>query len=128
MDTCDHRWTRWWGLVWCGSCGQTKPKEDDVGTDTETWRRPDTDIHSWFGLGYANYLVLHRSLLQSLPEGLQYRLTAVLSEIEDLAYANKVPFPNYRVQAVDDQGRFMRDPVPHYNRGRTRIDLSVPAR
>ena len=91
----------------------------------DTWVRPDTDIHTWFNLTYANYLVLPRTLLQSLPEEMQYRLTEVLDEIADLAEANCVPSPRYRVQAVDKRGRFMVDPVPHYERGRTRIDLSA---
>jgi len=30
--------------------------------------RPPCDIHTWFGLTYANYLVLPRTLLQSMPE------------------------------------------------------------
>jgi hypothetical protein len=102
-------------------------EETTVSGANEQWVRPDTDIHTWFSLTYANYLVLPRSLLQSLPEEMQYRLTEVLDEIGDLALANDVPFPDYRVQTVDDRGRYMRDPVPHYNRGRTKIDLSASA-
>src|SRR5688572_2062061 len=30
--------------------------------------REPQDIHSWFGLSYANYFVAPRSLLQSMPE------------------------------------------------------------
>ena len=95
------------------------------GDTKERWTRPDTGVHEWFGLTHANYLVLPRSLLQSLPEEMQYRLTEVLDEIDDLARANKVPSLDYRVQAVDERGRFISDPVPHYNRGRTRIDLTT---
>lgn len=40
----------------------------------------------------------------------------------------RVPQPySYRVQAVDHRGRFTQDPVPPYNRGRTRIDAFDPA-
>jgi len=24
MEPCEHRWTRWWGLEWCGACGITR--------------------------------------------------------------------------------------------------------
>ena len=101
--------------------------EETTMSDANEQCRSGTDIHTRFSLTYANYLVLPRSLLQSLPEEMQYRLTEVLDEIGNLALANDVPFPDYRVQTVDDRGRYMRDPVPHYNRGRTKIDLSASA-
>lgn len=39
-------------------------------------------IHTWFGLSYANYLVLPRTLLQSMPDAWQQRLVALLEEFE----------------------------------------------
>lgn len=41
------------------------------------------DIHTYFGLTYANYLVLHRSLLQSMPEEWQCRFVAMLDELDE---------------------------------------------
>lgn len=45
--------------------------------------REPTDIHGWFGLSYANYLVMPRALLQSMPEEWQLRFTPMLDEFMD---------------------------------------------
>lgn len=42
-----------------------------------------TPIHSFFGLSYASYLVLPRTILQSLPQEIQFKLVTVLKEIDD---------------------------------------------
>jgi hypothetical protein len=80
--------------------------------------RDSEPIHLWFNLTYANYLVLARSHLQSMPHWWQERFVACL---EELCYAfDDAPSPSYRVNAVDsDTKRFIKDPIPHYNRGRT---------
>lgn len=41
------------------------------------------DIHTYFGLTYANYLVLNRSLLQSMPEEWQHKFVEMLGELDD---------------------------------------------
>lgn len=80
------------------------------------------DIHTWFSLSYANYLVLPRALLQSMPDEWQERFVACLDELE--AAARDVPQAyGYRVMAIDERKRFTVDPVPHYDRGRTRLPL-----
>ena len=87
----------------------------------------DEDIHEWFGLSYCNYLVLQRALLQSMPGDWQHRFVECLREIE-AAYAH-LPVPSrYSVQARGEGGRFMKDPIPHYNRGRTRLEPQVRTR
>lgn len=125
-------------------------------------------IHRWFGLSYANYLVLPRSVLQSMPDEWQHRFVAALEEMSE-AFGN-LDWPSYDVRVLkcepeevvpeapcevcdrtgvgaDDEdcaacgglgdienyaGRrcetpdevgFREDPIPHYNRGRTRIVL-----
>ncbi|MGE5597052.1 MAG: hypothetical protein ACM3S1_13590 [Hyphomicrobiales bacterium] len=40
-------------------------------------------IHRHFGLSYANYLVLSRTLLQSMPDQWQARFVALLDEMHD---------------------------------------------
>lgn len=83
-------------------------------TDTEP-------IHTWFELTYANYLCLPRSVLQSMPVEWQRSFTALLREMSAL-YAG-LDWPSYRVSAVDQStGRFIQDPIPHYNRGRTHVE------
>ena len=77
-------------------------------------------IHHWFGLTYANYLVLERTLLQSMPEPWQKRFVECLSELRR-AYAHIDFADEFLVQARDARGQFTADPVPKYNRGRTYI-------
>lgn len=88
-------------------------------TDDVTDEFPDAmDVHTWFSLTYANYLVWPRSLMQSMPDEWQHRFTALAREIES-AYPSYLD-GSYRVQRIDPvTKRFVADPVPHYNRGRT---------
>jgi hypothetical protein len=83
-------------------------------------------IHNWFELTYANYLVLPRSFLQSMPVEWQQKFVALLEQSAEVARASGISCPEYRVQAVARNGKFMKDPVPHYNRGRTVLDLKLP--
>lgn len=76
------------------------------------------DIHGWFELTYANYLVLERTLLQSMPGDWQRRMVECLEELR-IHFEGLPKSPMFHVQARDLDGRFMRDPVPHYNRGRS---------
>lgn len=41
----------------------------------------DGPIHTWFGLSYCNYQVLHRTLMQSMPLDWQQRMVACLEEL-----------------------------------------------
>lgn len=79
-----------------------------------------TDIHEWFGLTYANYLVVPRSVLQSMPEEWRLRFTAMLDECH--ALFGHLDWPDYEVRCRDESGRYRRDPIPHYDRGRTVIE------
>lgn len=80
-------------------------------------QRPD--IHDWFGLTYAAYLCINRSLLQSMPDRWQHEFVALLGELND--HFPDVHEPRYTVYCRDSEGRFIRDPIPHYSRGRTLI-------
>ena len=124
-------------------------------------------IHEFFGLSYCNYMVLQRSLLQSMPHDWQKKFVELLEELNDefrhidhpysyhvqalarfgetvwavsqcddcdgTGFINGVglcetcdgegEFPDcgeYRSETAEEIG-FIHDPVPHYNRGRTRI-------
>lgn len=88
------------------------------------WQDDPEPIHLWFGLTYANYLVIPRSVLQSMPQPWQAGFCELLGEMHE-AFGH-LDWPGYRVNAVDrSTGRFKRDPIPHYNRGRTRLDSHV---
>lgn len=82
------------------------------------------DIHTWFGLTYANYLVIPRSVLQSMPEEWQYKFTAMLQEMDE-KYGH-LDWPVYEVRVRGEDGRYGPDPIPHYNRGRTYISPYEP--
>lgn len=84
------------------------------------------DVHVWFSLSYANYLILHRSLLQSMPADWQHEFIALLVKLDE-AYGHVERPAQYRVQAINESGKFVRDPVPHYERGRTYVEPSVGA-
>lgn len=80
------------------------------------------DIHTWFGLTYSNYLVLHRTILQSMPMAWQVKFVAMLRDLEFAAA--DLDFPStYTVSARNHGGKFIKDPIPHYNRGRERVEL-----
>jgi hypothetical protein len=81
------------------------------------------NIHGWFGLTYANYLVLERSILQSMPDEWQQRFVACLAEL-DGATREMERAPGFRVHSVNEHGQYMHDPVPPYDRGRTRVELA----
>ncbi len=137
--------------------------------------RPRRDIHTSFGLSYSNYLVMPRTLLQSMPAGWQERFVALVDEFND-AFSHVPQADAYEVTAGEERevgcltkeelevlgiteifevdefselgvgepdalGRYVYrdrngeemenwhrvvypkpDPVPHYNRGRTRVE------
>jgi hypothetical protein len=79
-------------------------------------------VHEWFGLTYSNYLVLPRSILQSMPLEWQKRFVACLQEL-DQAYEGLNDMPdNYMVRARE-RSRFICDPYADYERGRRRVSL-----
>jgi hypothetical protein len=71
-------------------------------------------IHTWFGLSYANYLVLPRTVLQSMPQDWQERFVALLGEVNAACDAAGVVLPRYHVQPVDRTGRYVKERLPHY--------------
>lgn len=96
----------------------------DVMTDDTLAYSPE-DVHTYFGLTYANYLVWPRSLMQSMPDEWQARFVGLADELEATfgGYLDE----SYRVHVVGDGGRFIRSKVPHYERGRTRVDPLPPS-
>lgn len=79
-------------------------------------------IHEYFGLSYANYLVLRRSVLQSAPLEWQQRFVKMLEELEEL-FGQENLDGRFVVSHRDAKNRASLDPIPHYERGRTRIPL-----
>lgn len=63
------------------------------------WERASGPIHGWFGLTYANFLVIHRARLQSMPLDWQKQFTDLL---EDLNAAYPDGGPDFEIKTVRD--------------------------
>lgn len=80
----------------------------------------DQPIHLYFGLSYCSYLCMPRTLLQSMPVEWQRKFVGMLEEYE--AAFEHVEQPDcYSVRAVGP------NPIPHYQRGRTRVEPNLEA-
>lgn len=96
-----------------------------VGAETEPVASIEL-IHEFFGLSYASYLVLPRSLLQSCSDATQQALCAAL-ELVRVEERTNLPehWPgrlHVRVQLQDpENGRFLKDDLADYERGRRRL-------
>lgn len=84
-------------------------------------RRPERQaIHGWFELTYSSYLVMHRTLLQSMPDEWQDRFVGLLEQLRE-AFAHVEQASSYWVRATDGR-KFISEPVPDYSRGRTYVE------
>lgn len=95
-----------------------------LGTLSQT--EDHADVHAFFGLSYASYLVVNRSLLQSMPLNWQHRFVDVMDELWD--QFPDIEEPIYTVHARSRDGRFIRDAIPHYDRGRTFVAGRYPVK
>ena len=83
----------------------------------------DDYIHNWFGLTYANYLVLPRSILQSMDAEWQKKLVNLLNELEDKMNEEGLQdMPDYSVDAKNSDGKYTKDPYRYYWRDNNRIN------
>lgn len=108
-------------LLFIMDCNQFKQLEEKMQQEMEqSDASQDVEaIHSWFGLSYASYLVLPRSVLQSMPDAWQAKFVELLNDIPKSLHVDDLP--NYQVNAVDANGRFIKDQFKDYQRGRRRI-------
>ena len=83
-------------------------------------------IHLWFNLTYSSYLVLQRTLLQSMPTEWQVRFVRCLEEL-DAAFGDQMPDVSYSVRTRID-GKYAHDPLADYQRGRRTIQMTKAAR
>lgn len=91
----------------------------------EMWEETDEPIHLWFGLSYASFFVMPRTVMQSMPATWQRRFVALVEE-------SAATFPgwsaNWNVTMRDERGRFLQDPLGDYQRGRRRLAPGKPVR
>ncbi len=79
-------------------------------------------IHNWFGLSYANYLVLPRSILQSMSDEWQKKMVDLLDELnEKIIDEGIILMPEYSVEAIDND-KTITDPYQNYWRDNQRIN------
>jgi len=88
-------------------------------------------IHTWFNLTYASYLILPRTMLQSMPDEWQKRFVRCLEDLRD-AIPDEYLLPSdmtYNISLKNDRnGRYVpiqNDPLCNYERGRRRISLNT---
>jgi hypothetical protein len=70
-------------------------------------------VHGWFCLTYANYLVIQRSLMQAMPVTWQRRFVQLMYEVREEFDTDKL-CSDFRVNAIDGNGRFVQDPLRFY--------------
>lgn len=69
--------------------------------------------------GQAQRIVVHRTLLQSMPTDWQQRFVALADAMDQVDADTPA---TYQIRVYRPDGREIDDPVPYYNRGRTRIE------
>ncbi|NCU33256.1 MAG: hypothetical protein EOM23_10085 [Candidatus Moranbacteria bacterium] len=79
-------------------------------------------IHQYFGLTYASYLILQRSVMQSMPVKWQKKFVTLLEELDHATNKLTDLPPMYTVNARDG-ARFIHDKYADYERGRRRVKL-----
>lgn len=80
-------------------------------------------IHEFFNLTYANYLVLPRSVLQSMSIDWQEKFVNLLERIPEVICEDFEPDGGYAVRARDSEGHFILDQYSNYERGRRRLAI-----
>lgn len=80
----------------------------------------DEAVHDWFGLSYCSYLVLPRSVLQSMSPEWQRQFISLIQEIQETLDVSDMP--SYTVNARDENNKFIHDPFQDYQRGRRKIE------
>lgn len=81
---------------------------------------PHDPIHNWFELTYAQYLTIPRSVLQSMPQAWQASFVNLLEELDE-TIDWRPESGCYWVTLRDAKGRFVRDPLMNYDRGRRQL-------
>lgn len=68
-------------------------------------------MHTWFGLSYASYLVLPRSVIQEMPEKWQMAMVRLLNKV-NATY--DIGDPKYLVHIRGEGGKFTSDQYADY--------------
>lgn len=84
-------------------------------------------IHAFFGLSYASYLVIPRSVLQSMPGYWQKQFVNMLHELgERFELSDDDPKVHYTVYLRREGSmQFVHDPLADYQRGRRTVPMKL---
>jgi hypothetical protein len=85
--------------------------------------RESGPVHQYFGLTYASYKVLPRTLLQSMPIEWQCRFVQLMRELEDAYLDQSDGFPSEYSVTPMINGKFAKETIPHYRHGRVKPNL-----
>jgi hypothetical protein len=94
---------------------------------------PDAPIHDYFALSYARYLVVPRSVLQSMPARWQADLVELLTQMEERCETGGIKLPPYSVRppppSTASPAEFlMYEWLKEYDRGRRNVFIEGPVR
>lgn len=68
------------------------------------------DLHLWFGLSYAAFLVMPRVAMMQMPEEWQEKMAELLTQYDETINTSAFGVRGCRVQALSAGGKFMKMP------------------
>ena len=83
------------------------------GVDIPSRIDPYQPVHAWFELTYSSYLILQRSIMESMSIDWQKRMVKLLHEVEDTVDTTEIP-GKFWVRARGKGNRFIEDPYSNY--------------
>lgn len=68
------------------------------------------DLHLWFGLSYAAFLVMPRVAIMQMPEKWQEQMAELLNQYDETIDTSAFGVKGCRVQALTREGKLMKMP------------------
>ncbi|HGY3930751.1 hypothetical protein [Citrobacter koseri] len=68
------------------------------------------DLHLWFGLSHAAFLVMPRVAMMQMPEEWQEKMAELLNQYDETIDTAAFGVKGCRVQALTDEGKLMKMP------------------
>lgn len=68
------------------------------------------NLHLWFGLSYAAFLVMPRVAMMQMPEEWQEKMAELLNQYDETINTSAFGVKGCRVQALTSEGKLMKMP------------------
>ena len=68
------------------------------------------DLHLWFGLSHAAFLVMPRVAMMQMPEEWQEKMAELLNQYDETIDTAAFGVKGCRVQALNGEGKLMKTP------------------